>query len=104
VAEGIRELIEREPNRELARSHRGGREIENRGRRVSFANPAPGFWKNPRARRHPTFFAVNGVIYAIGNDGLLRWYRYDGTGQQDPTGSTGWAPNSGNQIGNGWTW
>jgi hypothetical protein len=33
----------------------------------------------------------------------LRWYRYNGNGEPDPTGSTGWAPNSGNQIGRGWT-
>jgi tachylectin len=49
------------------------------------------------------FFGTMGVIYAVGDDGSLRWYRYDGTGQQDPTGSTGFAPNSGNQIGRGWS-
>jgi hypothetical protein len=50
-----------------------------------------------------TFFGTEGVIYAVGDDGALRWYRYDGSGQQDPTGGTGWAPNSGNQIGRGWS-
>jgi hypothetical protein len=50
-----------------------------------------------------TFFGTQGVIYAVGEDGSLRWYRYDGNGEQDPTGGTGWAPNSGNQIGRGWS-
>src|SRR6516162_2024301 len=45
------------------------------------------------------FFGTRGAIFAVPDDGLLRWYRYDGNGEQDPTGSTGWAPNSGNQIG-----
>ncbi len=49
------------------------------------------------------FFGTEGVIYAVGEDGALRWYRYDGTGQADPTGGTGWAANSGNQIGRGWS-
>ncbi len=50
-----------------------------------------------------TFFAVDGVIYAVADDGALRWFRYDGNGEHDPTGSTGFAPNSGNQIGQGWS-
>ncbi|MFN8525460.1 MAG: tachylectin-related carbohydrate-binding protein [Chloroflexota bacterium] len=41
-------------------------------------------------------------IYAVDQDGALRWYRYQGSGQEDPTGGTGWHPNSGNRIGNGW--
>jgi len=49
------------------------------------------------------FFGTSGVIYAVADDGALRWYRYDGNGEQDPTGGTGWAPNSSNQIGRGWT-
>ena len=40
-------------------------------------------------------FAVGGAIFNVAPDGALRWYRYDGTGQQDPTGGTGWAANSG---------
>src|SRR5436309_851594 len=48
-------------------------------------------------------FAVGGAIFNVAPDGALRWYRYDGSGEQDPTGSTGWAPNSGNQIGRGWS-
>ena len=48
------------------------------------------------------FFAVGGAIYSIQEDGALRRYQYNGTGQPDPTGSLGWAPNSGNQIGRGW--
>jgi hypothetical protein len=52
------------------------------------------------ASRH--HFATNGVIYSVDDDGALTWRRYDGEGEQDPTGSQGWAPNSGNQIGRGW--
>jgi hypothetical protein len=48
-------------------------------------------------------FATNGVIYSVDDDGALTWRRYDGDGEQDPTGSQGWAPNSGNQIGRGWS-
>ena len=48
-------------------------------------------------------FAVGGAIYNVGADGALRWYRYDGKGEPDPTGATGWAPNSGNKIGRGWS-
>jgi hypothetical protein len=47
-------------------------------------------------------FATNGVIYSVADDGALTWRRYDGEGEQDPTGSLGWADNSGNQIGRGW--
>jgi hypothetical protein len=48
-------------------------------------------------------FAVGGAIFNVASDGALRWYQCDGAGQQDPTGNIGWAPNSGNQIGNGGT-
>lgn len=48
------------------------------------------------------FFAVGGATYAVESEGALRWYRYDGKGEPDPSGGTGWAPNSGNQIGQGW--
>jgi len=50
-----------------------------------------------------TFFGTQGVIYAVGDNGSLRWYRYDGKGEQNPSGNTGWAPNSGNRIGRGWS-
>ena len=43
-----------------------------------------------------------GVFYGIADDGLLRWYRYNGGGQADPNGTLGWDANSGNAIGNGW--
>jgi hypothetical protein len=48
-------------------------------------------------------FGTHGAIFAVQDDGLLRWYQYDGDGQEDPTGGTGWAPNSRNPIGRGWT-
>jgi M6 family metalloprotease-like protein len=46
----------------------------------------------------------NSVIYAVGRDGFLRWYRYFGDGESDPD-ATGlnWDPNSGNIIGQGWS-
>jgi hypothetical protein len=42
------------------------------------------------------------VIYAVAQNGDLLWYRYNGHGESDRSGSTGWSPNSGNPIGNGW--
>lgn len=42
------------------------------------------------------------VLYGVEPGGDLRWYRYDGNGEEDPSGRTGWAPGSGNTIGNGW--
>ena len=44
----------------------------------------------------------DGRLYAVAQNGDLRWYQYVGEGLSDPTGGTGWAPNSGNVIGNGW--
>src|SRR5215207_2638002 len=43
-----------------------------------------------------------GTIFGIAPDGDLRWYRYSGQGEQDPSGARGWDANSGNRIGNGW--
>lgn len=40
-------------------------------------------------------------IFAIDSDGVLRWFRYLGNGEADPTGATGWHLNSGNPIGRG---
>lgn len=42
------------------------------------------------------------VIYAVDQNGALRWYRYEGNGEVDQSGVAGWAPNSGNIIGNDW--
>ena len=44
----------------------------------------------------------NGMVLAVGPDGKLRWYGYDGAGEKDPTGIKGWSANSGNEIGHGW--
>ena len=49
------------------------------------------------------FAGGDGVIYAVTPEGALLWYRdiaRDGTNGQN--GSTGWAPSSGTQIGQGW--
>ena len=32
----------------------------------------------------------------------MRWFRYLGNGEADPSGGTGWHSNSGNPIGRGW--
>jgi hypothetical protein len=44
----------------------------------------------------------DGVILGVHENGDLYWYSYDGHGEEDPSGSQGWHPNSGNVIGNGW--
>lgn len=41
------------------------------------------------------------VLFAVDQDARLLWYRYDGNGDADPTGSLGWNPRSGTQIGRG---
>jgi M6 family metalloprotease-like protein len=41
-------------------------------------------------------------IFAVATNGDLHWYSYSGNGEQDPTGTLGWHPNSGNIVGNGW--
>lgn len=47
--------------------------------------------------------AAHGVLYLVRSDGALCWYRdILGDGENDPNGHTGWAPQSGGQIGNGW--
>jgi hypothetical protein len=55
-----------------------------------FVNPAEG-----RDPQYP-------VIYAVTDSGALRWFLYQGEGEHNPSASTGWHPNSGNQIGYGW--
>ena len=42
------------------------------------------------------------ALYAVEPNGDLYWYKYLGNGESDPSGSTGWHPNSGTQIGRGW--
>lgn len=44
------------------------------------------------------------IFYFVDANGDLRWLRYGGNGEQDPTGSSGFdGPNQGNQIGNGFS-
>lgn len=50
----------------------------------------------------PTWHNPASTLYGVEPDGDLRWYRYVGDGEADRSGNTGWAPNSGNVIGNGW--
>lgn len=47
-------------------------------------------------------FGFGYEIFAVEPNGNLFWYKYFGHGESDPSGSTGWHPNSGNQIGRGW--
>lgn len=41
-------------------------------------------------------------IFAVHSDGLLRWYQYEGNGENEPSGTQGWHYNSGNPVGQGW--
>lgn len=41
-------------------------------------------------------------IFAVEQKGGLRWYSYNGNGENDPSGTLGWHPNSGKRIGPGW--
>lgn len=47
-------------------------------------------------------FSPSSVIFAIGQEGELRWYSYGGNGEADRSGATGWQANSGNHVGHGW--
>jgi hypothetical protein len=47
--------------------------------------------------------AASGVLLGVEPNGDLRWYSYQGNGTHDPSGNTGWHPNSRNIIGRGWT-
>lgn len=53
---------------------------------------------------HPHFGALSGTmtIFTVESDGFLRWHRYNGNGEHDPSGTQGWHPNSRNIVGNGW--
>lgn len=42
------------------------------------------------------------TLYAVEPNGDLYWYKYLGNGEANPSGTTGWHPNSGTQIGRGW--
>ncbi len=53
-------------------------------------------------RRFRHVHASGNVIFAVDHDGTLRWFSYDGHGEEDATGAKGWHPNSGNPVGNGW--
>jgi hypothetical protein len=44
----------------------------------------------------------DGVILAVKENGDLLWYKYNGNGESDRSGRSGWHPNSGHVIGNGW--
>lgn len=42
------------------------------------------------------------VIFAVDENGALRWYSYRGNGESNRAATEGWHANSGNIIGNGW--
>ncbi len=47
-------------------------------------------------------FCSGDVIFGIPPSGELKWYSYQGVGDADVTGATGWHPNSGNVIATNW--
>jgi Tachylectin len=69
----------------------------SRGWHPNSGNTIGNGWQN---FRH--LHASGHVIFGVHENGDLLWYQYDGDGEHDPTGHTGWHPNSGNAIGNGW--
>jgi hypothetical protein len=44
----------------------------------------------------------DGIFLVVEENGDLRYFRYQGMGEHDPSGSSGFLPNTGNTIGNGW--
>jgi tachylectin len=70
----------------------------NTGWYPNSGNPIGNGWQN---FRH-ILGCGDGVILAIHQNGDLLWYHYEGDGRSDRSGSTGWHPNSGDPIGNGW--
>jgi hypothetical protein len=69
-------------------------------------NPIGNGWQNFRhvfvTPKEGRFRSSHLTIYAVADNGDLLWYRYEGNGESDRSGSRGWHPNSGNRIGNGW--
>jgi hypothetical protein len=65
-------------------------------------NPIGNGWQDFRALFGGLDDFGQEVIYAVAHNGDLLWYRYEGNGENDRSGNTGWNPNSGNPIGNGW--
>lgn len=51
--------------------------------------------------QHIVGVGADGIFLVVDGNGILKFFRYTGTGTHDPTGSTGFAV-PGNQIGNGW--
>lgn len=69
----------------------------SRGWRPNTGNVIGNGWQNVRHAH-----GSGRVIFAVDEDGYLRWYSYVGKGESDRSARTGWAPNTGNIIGNGW--
>jgi Tachylectin len=84
---------------EFAALRRGGALMALRlltfGNQVHWERPDPQFAEG---------ITLPGFHYGVGDDGLLRWYRFLGTKIEDPTnpGFPAWDHNSGNVIGTGW--
>jgi hypothetical protein len=66
--------------------HRTG----NPGRDPNSGNSIDNGWQSFRQ----IFGCGDGVILAIRQNGDLLWYQYQGNGESDPSGNTGWHPNS----------
>ena len=80
--------------------YRGNGEHDPSGAQGWVANSGNQIGNGWRGFRH--IHASSNVIFAVANDGTLRWYSYSGRGVHDPSGTTGWDPKSGNPIGRGW--
>lgn len=67
------------------------------GWRPNSGNTIGNGWQNFRY-----IFTSGDVIFGVRQNGDLLWYSYHGNGESDHSGTVGWDPNSGNQVGNGW--
>lgn len=61
-------------------------------------------WQNMlRIFTFPQAGHVNKItIFGVAQNGDLHWYSYSGNGENDPSGASGFHPNSGNRVGRGW--
>lgn len=91
------------PNGDLVwYSYIGGGEADVSGATgwaANSGNPVGRGWGDMRA----LVGSAGGQIFAVEGNGNLRWYEYVGDGTADVTGATGWAANSSNTIGRGWS-
>ena len=90
-AEGAVRWYGYEGNGETDRSGHKGWELQKSGNQIDSG------WGD---LRH--VHASGRVIFTIDQDGFLRWYRYEGVGEEDLTGAQNWHPNYGKAVGKSW--